>query len=99
MNDIAQLPTARIARPRARADRRSRARDSRRRLGHKGRADRAGRLLGLGVLLMLAGALGIGGWRYYSQHREVMADGRAAPRLRPERSRGDGAGERPRRCS
>jgi RND family efflux transporter MFP subunit len=30
------------------------------------------RLLGLGVFLLLAGALGIGGWRYYSQHREVM---------------------------
>jgi RND family efflux transporter MFP subunit len=32
-----------------------------------------GRLLGLGVFLMLAGALAAGAWRAYSQHREVLA--------------------------
>ena len=31
------------------------------------------RLLGLAVLLVVIGALGIGGWRHYQQHREVIA--------------------------
>src|SRR5947209_19447961 len=34
---------------------------------------RGGRLLALGVLLVLAGALAFGAWRYYSQHREAVA--------------------------
>ncbi len=38
----------------------------------------AGRLFGVGVLLALAGALGIGGWRYYSQHRQVLATAQQA---------------------
>jgi RND family efflux transporter MFP subunit len=38
----------------------------------------AGRLFGVGVLLTLAGALGIGGWRYYSQHRQVLATAQQA---------------------
>jgi RND family efflux transporter MFP subunit len=32
----------------------------------------AGRLFGWGVFLALAGALGFGGWRYYSQQRQVL---------------------------
>ena len=32
-----------------------------------------GPLFGLGVLLVLIGALGFGSWRHYSQHRDVMA--------------------------
>ena len=34
---------------------------------------RAGRLLGLSVLLVLAGALAFGAWNYYSQYRDVVA--------------------------
>jgi RND family efflux transporter MFP subunit len=32
----------------------------------------SGPLLGLGAFLVLAGALGVGGWRYYAQHRQVL---------------------------
>src|ERR1700747_2649719 len=31
-----------------------------------------GRLLGLGVLLLFIAALGLGVWRHYQQHRQVM---------------------------
>jgi hypothetical protein len=31
-----------------------------------------GRLLGLGVLLLFITALGLGVWRHYQQHRQVM---------------------------
>src|SRR5580692_7205015 len=38
------------------------------------RANRAGRrLLGLGALLVLFGAVGYGGWRHYQLHTEVLA--------------------------
>ena len=43
----------------------------------------AGRLFGVGVLLALAGALGIGGWRYYSQHRQVLATAQQAEDFGP----------------
>ena len=37
-------------------------------------AGRAGRrLLGLGALLILSGAVGYGGWRHYQVHTEVLA--------------------------
>ena len=35
---------------------------------------RAGRLFGIGVLLLLAAGLVFGAWRYYAQARETMAD-------------------------
>jgi RND family efflux transporter MFP subunit len=41
-----------------------------------GRGGRGGRLLGLGVLLLVAGALALGVWRHYAQHREVIATAR-----------------------
>ena len=38
------------------------------------RPSRAGRrLLGLGALLVLFGAVGYGGWRHYQLHNEVLA--------------------------
>jgi RND family efflux transporter MFP subunit len=36
------------------------------------RRGRGGRLLGLGVFLLFVAALGLGGWRHYQQHRQVM---------------------------
>jgi RND family efflux transporter MFP subunit len=39
----------------------------------KRRPARGARLLGLGVLLVLGGALAVGGWRHYLQHREALA--------------------------
>lgn len=41
---------------------------------HAGRGRRRTRwLIGLGVLLLFVGALGLGVWRHYTQHRQVMA--------------------------
>jgi RND family efflux transporter MFP subunit len=41
---------------------------------HSGKRRRwGGRVFGLGVFLVLIGALGFGAWRHYSQQREVMA--------------------------
>jgi RND family efflux transporter MFP subunit len=37
-----------------------------------GRGGSGGRLLGLGVLLLFIAALGLGVWRHYQQHRQVM---------------------------
>src|ERR1700757_2798011 len=37
-----------------------------------GRGGSGGRLLGLGVLLVFIAALGLGVWRHYQQHRQVM---------------------------
>jgi RND family efflux transporter MFP subunit len=37
-----------------------------------GRGGSGGRLLGLGVLLLVIAALGLGVWRHYQQHRQVM---------------------------
>jgi RND family efflux transporter MFP subunit len=39
----------------------------------EGRPRSGARLLGLGVLLVLGGALAAGGWRYYSQQRDAIA--------------------------
>ena len=40
----------------------------------KPRRGRAGRLFGIGVLLLLGAGLAFGAWRYYAQARETMAD-------------------------
>jgi RND family efflux transporter MFP subunit len=40
--------------------------------GPSQRGGRGGRLLGLGVLLLFIAALGLGVWRHYQQHRQVM---------------------------
>jgi RND family efflux transporter MFP subunit len=40
----------------------------------EGRPQWGARLLGLGVLVALGGALAAGGWRHYSQQRETLAD-------------------------
>jgi RND family efflux transporter MFP subunit len=40
--------------------------------GPPARRGRGGRLLGLGVLLLFIAALGLGVWRHYQQHRQVM---------------------------
>ena len=41
--------------------------------GPTGRGGPGRWLLGLGVLLLFAGALVLGAWRHYQQHRQVMA--------------------------
>src|ERR1700741_4618409 len=40
--------------------------------GPSQRGGRGGRLLGVGVLLLFIDALGLGVWRHYQQHRQVM---------------------------
>src|ERR1700741_4514223 len=74
MNDVTQLPIRELrprpvvgepARDHAPQDVRPR---EKRRAG--------GRVLGLGVLLVLAGGLTAGGWRHYSQSRATLAPAR-----------------------
>jgi RND family efflux transporter MFP subunit len=72
MNDVVQLPTREL-RDRVREPTVDHGAGQRLKVRPQESRRWGGRLLGLGVLLMLAGSLGIGGWRYYSQHREVMA--------------------------
>jgi RND family efflux transporter MFP subunit len=43
----------------------------------------AGRLVGLGTLAVLAGALGLGGWGAYSQHRKVLETAQQAREFVP----------------
>ena len=52
-----------------------------------------GRLFGLGVFSVLLAGLAFGAWKYYQQHRSI-GDGRAASRLRAQRSSGNRAGKR-----
>jgi RND family efflux transporter MFP subunit len=72
MNEVVQLPTRELH-DRAREPTVDHGREQAPKVWLKKSHRWGGRLLGLGVFLLLVGALGIGGWRYYAQHLEVMA--------------------------
>jgi RND family efflux transporter MFP subunit len=72
MSDLEQPPLLKVPPPRPALPAPDRDAPKAPPSGPPARRGRGGRLLGLGVLVLFIAALGLGVWRHYQQHRQVM---------------------------